>query len=410
MISTINSPVAISLCYRSFSLLIGCRMMLIHSVFRPRWISFAALCLLGTLQVASTAVAQLRDAAHNSLTLRTAVGDRYKIGVGVSDNIPTRMNDWELLTTQFQIVTPENSMKPQGIQPREGEFRFEECDRFVQFAKSKGLEIVGHCLVWAKDDRTSEWWLTEDGQPTSKEKLLERLKTHIDTVVGRYGNDVTMWDVVNEALEDGDGSYLRDSIWTRVTGEEFMVKAFQWTREKAPKALLIYNDYNNEYPGKLEKTLKLIRSLREQGAPVDALGIQGHFELDTIRFDALENLLNQCREEKIQVVISELDIDVVPRSRWWADGGKYRDEMSKLDPYKDGCPPEILQRQAEQYAKLFQLFNKHSDVIARVSFWNLHDGESWLNYFPWNRTNHPLLFDRQGQAKPAFEAVLETLK
>jgi endo-1,4-beta-xylanase len=376
-----------------------------HSL-ATRILALSAIILSGPTSL----MAQKLDQEVSVETLKAAVGNRYKIGVGVSDNIPTRKHDWQLLTSQFQIVTPENSMKPQGIQPKEGEFRFDTCDKFVQFAKSKQLEIVGHCLVWAKDDRTSEWWLTEDDKPTSKEKLLERIKTHIDTVVGRYANDVSMWDVVNEALDDSNDQYLRDSIWTRTTGEEFMVKAFQWTKEKDPDAILIYNYYNNEYPGKLEKTLRLIKSLRTQGAPVDALGIQGHFELDAIKFDALESLLVACRKDHIKVVISELDIDVVPRSRWWADGGKYREEMSQTDPYKDGCPEDVLKRQAEQYAKLFELFNKHSDVILRVSFWNLHDGESWLNYFPWNRTNHPLLFDRNGHPKPAFQSVIDTWK
>ncbi|MFN7843170.1 MAG: endo-1,4-beta-xylanase [Pirellula sp.] len=378
----------------------------LHFLYTAKFLALS----VAVLSVQTSLLAQKIGDEKSTPALKVSVGNRYKIGVGVSDNIPTRKEDWQLLTSQFQIVTPENSMKPQGIQPNEGEFRFETCDKFVEFAKSKELEIVGHCLVWAKDDRTSSWWLKEGDKPTSKEKLLERLKTHIDTVVGRYAIDVSMWDVVNEALDDSSDRYLRDSIWTRMTGEEFMVKAFQWTREKDPDALLIYNDYNNEYPGKLEKSLRLIKSLREHGAPVDALGIQGHFEIDTIKFDALESLLVACRADNIKVVISELDIDVVPRSRWWADGGRYRDEMSKTDPYKDGCPEDVLKRQAEQYAKLFEIFNKHSDVIARVSFWNLHDGESWLNYFPWNRTNHPLLFDRNGKPKPAFQSVLETLK
>lgn len=358
----------------------------------------------------STLLAQNLEKEPSVETLKSAVGNRYKIGVGVSDNIPTRQHDWRLLTSQFQIVTPENSMKPQGIQPKEGEFHFDTCDKFVEFAKSNRLEIVGHCLVWAKDDRTSDWWFVEDGKPTSREKLLERLKVHIETVVGRYANDVSMWDVVNEALDDSNEKYLRDSIWTRTTGEEFMVKAFQWTKECDPDAILIYNDYNNEYPSKLEKTLRLIKSLRIQGAPIDALGIQGHFELDAIKFEALESLLVACRRDNIKVVISELDIDVVPRSRWWAEGGKYRDEMSRTDPYKDGCPADVLKRQAEQYAQLFELFNKFPDVIIRISFWNLHDGESWLNYFPWNRTNYPLLFDRNGQPKPAFQSVINTWK
>ena len=87
----------------------------------------------------------------------------------------------------------------------------------------------------------------------------------------------------------------------------------------------------------------------------------------------------------VNVVISELDMDVIPRGRWWAEGGKYRDELSKLDPYRDACPSEVLQRQAEQYAQLFRLFRKHADTILRVTFWNLHDGQSWLNTFPWRR-------------------------
>jgi hypothetical protein len=116
------------------------------------------------------------------------------------------------------------------------------------------------------------------------------------------------------------------------------------------------------------------------------------------------------RELGVKVVVSELDIDVIPRARWWADGGKYREELAKVDPYRDGCPPEVLQRQAEQYGQLFRLFRKHADVIARVSFWDLHDGQSWLNGFPWRRVNHPLLFDRSGGPKPAFDAVIAALR
>jgi endo-1,4-beta-xylanase len=345
-----------------------------------------------------------------TLTLKEAVGGRYQIGVGVKDNIPQREKDWALLTNQFVIVTPENSMKTQSVQPEEGVFRFGTCDRFVAFAEEKDLEIVGHCLIWAKDDRTASWWMTYEGQPTTKEKLLQRMKTHIDTVVGRYADKVSAWDVVNEALSDSGDVYLRDSIWSRTCGEEFIVKAFEYAKAKDPTALLIYNDYNCENPRKLKNTMRLLKSLKEQGAPVDALGIQGHFEIDAIKFADLEKLFQECQAIGIKVVVSELDIDVIPRGRWWADGGKYRDEMSKIDPYKDGCPPEILKRQADQYAQLFELFKKYESTIARISFWNLHDGESWLNYFPWERSNHPLLFDRSGQPKPAFYSVIDVLK
>jgi lysophospholipase L1-like esterase len=108
--------------------------------------------------------------------------------------------------------------------------------------------------------------------------------------------------------------------------------------------------------------------------------------------------------------VSELDIDVVTRSRWWADGGKYRDELATYDPYQDGLPKEIEQKQIEQYVALFKLFDEYHDLIERVSFWNLHDGQSWLNYFPWRRVNHPLLFDRKREPKPVFAAVYAALQ
>jgi endo-1,4-beta-xylanase len=128
--------------------------------------------------------------------------------------------------------------------------------------------------------------------------------------------------------------------------------------------------------------------------------LQGHYELGRLPLADLEATLLAMRELGVKVVVSELDIDVIPRARWWADGGKYREEMAKLNPYRDGCPPEILKQQAGEYAQLFQLFQRHRGVIARVSFWNLHDGQSWLNNFPWHRACQP---------KPAFEAVMQAL-
>jgi endo-1,4-beta-xylanase len=138
--------------------------------------------------------------------------------------------------------------------------------------------------------------------------------------------------------------------------------------------------------------------------------LQGHYEIDRIPFADIEETLIAMRELGLKVVVSELDIDVIPRGRWWADGGKHRDELSRFDPYREHCPPEVLRRQADQYGQLFRLFRKYSDVIARVWFWNLHDGQSWLNDFPWKRVNHPLLLDRNGQPKPAFDAVIAALK
>jgi endo-1,4-beta-xylanase len=341
-------------------------------------------------------------------SLRLAAENLFAIGVGVNDRIADRPEDHPLLVRHFGIITPENCMKPAQVHAAEGQWNFARSDAFVEFAARQKLKVVGHCLVWAKDDRTPEWFFRDGDKPAGRELLLERMRRHIETVVGRYRGRIAMWDVVNEALDDG-AEQLRPSGWSRTCGEEFIARAFEYAHAADPQAMLIYNDYNNELPAKREKQIRLLRSLREKNVPVHALGLQGHYEIDRVPFVEIEQTLVAARQIGVKVVFSELDIDVIPRGRWWADGGKYREELAKLDPYRDGCPADVLQRQAEQYAELFRIFRRHADVIARVSFWNLHDGQSWLNDFPWKRVNHPLLFDRQRQPKPAFQAVIWAL-
>ncbi len=375
------------------------------NLFRS-WVKFIALnaialsCSTGWSQTEGTkAVKTLRQASHGL----------FEIGVGINDRIPEQPDNWELLTREFSIVTAENCMKPQSIQRTLGNNDFSIADGFVQFAVDHDLRIVGHCLVWAKDDRTYDWYYKDGDQPASKEVLLARMKHDIQTMVGRYKGKIAMWDVVNEALDDGD-EWLRPSGWVSVCGESFIAEAFRAAHQADPDALLIYNDYNNELPKKREKMLRLIESMQAQNVPIHAIGLQGHYEIDRIPLMEIEETIVAVKKLGLKVVVSELDIDMIPRGRWWADGGKYREELSRLDPYREGLPEDLLRKQAEQYAALFEVFARHAEAIERVSFWNLHDGESWLNYFPWNRVNHPLLFDRQRQPKPAYDAVIGVLR
>ncbi len=340
--------------------------------------------------------------------LKAAVGDRFHIGVGTSLKTLESTEDLALLKKHFTIVTPENCMKSTKVQKVEGEFTFEKADRFVEICEREGLDVVGHCLIWARPGTTPAWFFKDGEETVSKEKLLERLRTHIHTVAGRYKGRVKMWDVVNEALADSDKEYLRDIEWNNILGEEFLVKAFQYAKEADPDALLVYNDYRCDHPGKLEKLVRLIKSVREQGGPIEALGLQAHYEYGMIPYEGIERALKAMDELGVKVVFSELDMDVVTRARWYYDGGKHREEMKSWNPYPT-VPANVLDQQAAEYAKLFQIMDTHSDTIARVSFWNLHDGHSWLNYWPWQRTNHPLFFDRQGLAKPALFSVVETL-
>lgn len=342
-------------------------------------------------------------------SLKNAVGSRFKIGVGVSHLVLRNPEDVALIRRHFQILTPENCMKPQGIHPEEDRWNFERTDRFAEFVRQNELEMVGHCLVWAKDDRTDEWMMKEGGKPVSREKLLQRIESHVKTVVDRYADVATHWDVVNEAIGDSQDGLLRDSVYSRTAGMDFIVTAFKTARASDPGALLIYNDYNGHKPDKRVKLIEFLSKLKDAGAPVDAYGMQGHFELGDNSLAELRETFDELRKLNIKVVVSELDIDVIKRGRWWAEDGKYRDELKTFNPYEDGIPPEIEAQMVDQYVKLFELFDDYSDTIARVSFWNLHDGQSWLNNFPWKRVNYPLLFDRNRQPKPSFDAVYKLL-
>jgi endo-1,4-beta-xylanase len=308
-----------------------------------------------------------------------------------------------LVTKHFNAITPENCMKPVFLQPQEGRFDLKVADDLVRDARMRKLAVNGHTLVW--HSQTPDWFFQENGKPAGRELLLTRMRAHIQGVAGHFAGKVKSWDVVNEAIDDGS-SYLRPSPWLTGIGEDYIAEAFIAARKADPSAELHYNDYGIENPHKREKTLRLIRQLKAAKAPIDGIGIQGHYQLDRIPFKEIENSILAYHAEGLPVMITELDIDVAFRTGDGADINQT--EARTADRFANGLPDEVQKRLADQYAALFALFRKHRDKVKRVTFWGLHDGLSWLNHFPSERTNHPLLWDRSLRPKPAFFSVLET--
>ena len=306
-----------------------------------------------------------------------------------------------LLFANFNTVTPENCMKPVSLQPVEGRFRFAEADALVNMAHANGLTVNAHTLLW--HNQCPDWFFTDGGRPAGRELVLRRLRAHIAAVAGHFAGKVQSWDVVNEAIDNKDG-YLRKSKWLTSIGEDFIPEAFIAAHKADPKAELYYNDYSIERRPKRDKVLRLLHDLKQRGAPIHGIGIQGHWQLDHIPFQAIEDAILAFHAEGMNIAITELDIDVGKRKTDGADVGRL--EQGSADLYANGLPDDFQQRLADQYAKLFALFLKHQDKITRVTFWGLHDGRSWLNGWPFKRTNHPLFWDRALQAKPALSAVL----
>jgi endo-1,4-beta-xylanase len=238
------------------------------------------------------------------------------------------------------------------------------------------------------------------------------MRTHIATVVGRYKGKIAQWDVVNEAISDGGSDMLRQSPWRTAIGDDYIAEAFRAAHAADPQATLIYNDYSIENPGKREKTLKLLKSLRDQKVPVHAVGIQGHWGLDYPDLATIESAITDFAKLGLKVIITELDVSVLPTRYRGADVGVRPGERDPtMDPYTAGLPNAVARQQAERYRNIFALLRRHRDVVDRVTFWGEHDGQSWKNNFPIRgRTDYPLLFDRQGKPKPAFDAVVAVSK
>jgi endo-1,4-beta-xylanase len=215
---------------------------------------------------------------------------------------------------------------------------------------------------------------------------------------------------VNEALNE-DGT-LRNSIFLKNLGDDYIVEAFRLAQKAAPHTKLYYNDYNIEQPKKREGAISIIKKIQAAGVRIDGVGIQGHWHLDNVPMQEIEQSLKEFSALGIQVAFTELDLSVLPNPRGRAnsaDIGQTADYNAQINPYTKGLPDSVQQKLATAYANLFNLFLKYRDNISRVTFWGVNDGQSWLNGFPVRgRTNYPLLFDRQFKPKPAFYAVIET--
>lgn len=315
-----------------------------------------------------------------------------------------------IVKAQFNTITPENVLKWESVHPQPGKYAFGAPDRYVEFGEKNRMFIVGHTLIW--HHQTPAWvFQDEKGQPLTREPLLARMREHIATVVGRYKGRIQGWDVVNEALEE-DGT-LRQSQWWKIIGPDYIEKAFEFAHEADPDAELYYNDYSIENEAKRKGAVELIRGLRAKGVHVTGVGIQGHDNLDWPSVEQEEAAITAFGGLGVKVMITELDINVLPSATaaGSADASVDVQTRPELNPYAAGLPDAIQQRLAARYAGLFRVYVKHRDVVERVTFWGVSDDTSWLNNWPIRgRTNYPLLFDREGKAKPAFEAVVKTGK
>jgi endo-1,4-beta-xylanase len=375
--------------------------------------------------------------------LKDAFKDQFKVGTAVNRSMVTgttsrrsadlAAKDIALIKEQFNQISPENDLKWQMIHPRDGTngYDFAAADAFVNFGLSNKMYVVGHTLVW--HSQTPNWVFAGtnppparpvanvttntnapntnqfggrpfggggfggyDGPRASREELLERMREHIHTVVGRYKGKIKCWDVVNEAIADGGGTnILRNSLWQEIIGPDFIAKAFQYAHEADPDAILRYNDYGLENPAKRKKLITLIKSLQAQKVPIHAIGSQAHINV-SMTYETMDQTLSEIATLGLTVHITELDIN----SAAGGQRGFGADISSNASATQGGLVTDADKRLADAYAGTFRAFVKHADLVKVVTFWGANDANSW------RAVGKPLLFDGESKPKPAFNAVI----
>ncbi|MDA3822136.1 MAG: endo-1,4-beta-xylanase [Bacteroidales bacterium] len=342
-------------------------------------------------------------------SLKAALKDNFLIGVAVNDYQSSGKDSLATAVVEkhFNSIVAENCMKMEEIHPEEDVFYWEDADAFVEFGEANDMHIVGHTLVW--HSQTAPWiFIDENGDDVSREVLINRMKNHIQTIVTRYKGRVDGWDVVNEAIE-GDGAW-RKSKWYKIIGPEFVELAFKFANEADPDAELYYNDYGVSGSAKADGIYNMVKELLEKGVKIDGIGLQGHLNFDMPKISEMEESIEKLSSLGLNLMITELDMTIIP---WPSDEVTAEVSLSyelskEYDPYSEELPDSVHKQVMQRYKGFFEMFLKHHEKISRVTFWGVHDGNSWRNNWPIEgRTDFPLLFDRNYQMKEGVEEILE---
>lgn len=371
-------------------------------LFNKQYLYFSLLLLLVTGQACSsedTSIETLKDTFQKIFLVGTALDSSQISGEDTSA--------LKIVKEHFNSIVAENVMKSEVIQPREGEFDFTMADKFVQFGEENNMTMIGHTLIW--HSQAPSWFFKDStGNDVSKEVLIERMKNHIHTIVTRYKGKIKGWDVVNEAILD-NGEW-RKSKFYEIIGEEFVELAFRFAHEADPMAELYYNDYSMSKTGKREGVVRMVKNLLDKGVKVDAIGMQGHISLKHPTVEAFEKSIIAFANLGIKVMITELDMTVIPmvNQNVGADVSASYEFKKEYNPYSESLPDSVNKAFTQRYLDFFNLFIKHSDNISRVTLWGVDDSQSWRNYWPVKgRTDYPLLFDREYKAKPIVKKLIQ---
>jgi endo-1,4-beta-xylanase len=282
---------------------------------------------------------------------------------------------------EFNCVVAEWGMKFGHLCPKaRGVYDFNDADTIMAFAKANGMKVRGHTLLWHEQQPR---WFKED--EWSRQEMAEVVHEHIKALMGRYKGQIFAWDVVNEAIADGNdpNQVYRVTNYYETLGPEFIDMAFRWAREEDPSAKLFYNDYGADFGGvKFEKLYKLVKGMKERGVPIDGVGLQMHIGLWADgKGEKLAGVIQRLSELGLEVQITEMDVAVdLP-----ADSNS-------------------LAKQAKVYGEITGVAMREKACTALL-LWGFTDKHSWIPSHSKGKQGAALIFDEGYKPKPAYEAV-----
>jgi len=339
----------------------------------------------------------------SDIILKDRFSNNFLMGTALTGNHIDRSDaSVPLAQKHFNSLTPDYELKPNIIAPTEGVYNFDPADRIVDWGLENNMQIRGHALLW--HEATPDYFLRG-----SRDDIRGRLEDYIFNVLDHFKGRIEVWDVVNEVISvdvySGDQGVGpdRQTAWLEAVGNaDYIDWAFLAAREADPNLKLFLNDYQTEDPIKRGWLIEIIERLRVRNIPIDGIGHQFHLQLNTdpnevlAAIDAVDNqfmgLINH---------ITEMDVN------FYQDPGSCWETETNCDPDYGSTPPtEKLAAQAQLLKDVFDGLETRPTVES-LTFWGVRDNDSWLNYSPIERSNYPLLFDRDGDPKPVFHAITD---
>lgn len=293
----------------------------------------------------------------------------------------------QILKDEFSSVTSEYEMKMDVMYQSQDNYNFNAADTIVNFAVANNIDVHGHALIW--HGATPDWVTNFSGTDEEFEALV---KDYITTTVTRYKGKVRSWDVVNEAIDDGNGNPLRNTVFKQRMGDNYIKKCFQWARNADPNTILFYNDYNLAVSS--SKRTTMFNIIEDLGSLIDGVGAQMHISYNAPSANDIQALADGTVSRGLKLHFSELDIRTNPEQ----DAN-----LTTLSSTKANL-------QQTKYKEVVQIYNSIPlDNKFAITIWGLRDNDSWLLDF-WGVPDWPLLFDQNYNKKKAYRGFLEGLK